>query len=414
MRTLYTLGIFIYGFGIKVASLFNGKARLLVRGRRQQFGRMRQLVPDDQRPCVWVHASSMGEFEQARPVIELIHSQFPSHKIVVTFFSPSGYEIRKNYDLAYAVLYMPLDTPRNARRFLDIVKPQVALFVKYDFWFNFLSELNKRNVPTFIFSTIFRPSQYFFKWYGLWFRRQLGTFTHFFVQNEESKTLLQSIGFENVTITGDTRFDRVAKIASTAKSDDIVERFINGKPVVMAGSSWPPDEQILQQFIATTPHDVKLIVAPHEIDESHVSQIKRLFGKMAVCYTEATSETDFSDVKVLIVNTMGMLSSLYRYSHIAYIGGGFGKGIHNILEAVVYGTPVCFGPNHSKFQEAKDIIALGGGAVVFSANGFSYIVNNWLSDNELWKETSDICRQYTQANIGSAEKIFETVSNYLK
>jgi 3-deoxy-D-manno-octulosonic-acid transferase len=414
MRTLYTLGIFIYGFGIKVASLFNGKARLWVRGRRQQFGRMRQLIPDDRRPCVWVHASSMGEFEQARPVIELIHSQFPSHKIVVTFFSPSGYEIRKNYDLADAVLYMPLDTPRNARRFLDIVKPQVALFVKYDFWFNFLSELNKRNVPTFIFSTIFRPSQYFFKWYGLWFRRQLGTFTHFFVQNEESKTLLQSIGFENVTITGDTRFDRVAKIASTAKSDDIVERFINGKPVVMAGSSWPPDEQILQQFIATTPHDVKLIVAPHEIDESHVSQIKRLFGKMAVCYTEATSETDFSDVKVLIVNTMGMLSSLYRYSHIAYIGGGFGKGIHNILEAVVYGTPVCFGPNHSKFQEAKDIIALGGGAVVFSANGFSYIVNNWLSDNELWKETSDICRQYTQANIGSAEKIFETVSNYLK
>ena len=414
MRTLYTLGIFIYGFGIKVASLFNGKARLWVRGRRQQFGRMRQLIPDDQRPCVWVHASSMGEFEQARPVIELIHSQFPNHKIVVTFFSPSGYEIRKNYDLADAVLYMPLDTPRNARRFLDIVKPQVALFVKYDFWFNFLSELNKRQVPTFMFSTIFRPSQYFFKWYGRWFRRQLGTFTHFFVQNEESKALLQGIGFENVTITGDTRFDRVAKIAATAKSDDIVERFINGKPVVMAGSSWPPDEQILQQFIATTPHDVKLIVAPHEIDESHVSQIKRLFGKMAVCYTEATPDTDFSDVKVLIVNTMGMLSSLYRYSHIAYIGGGFGKGIHNILEAVVYGTPVCFGPNHSKFQEAKDIIALGGGAVVFSANGFSYIVNNWLSDNALWQKTSDICRQYTQSNIGSAEKIFEIVSNYLK
>ena len=414
MRILYTLGIFIYGFGIKVASLFNGKARLWVRGRRQQFGRMRRLVPDDQRPCVWVHASSMGEFEQARPVIELIHSQFPNHKIVVTFFSPSGYEIRKNYDLADAVLYMPLDTPCNARRFLDIVKPQVALFVKYDFWFNFLSELKKRNVPTFIFSTIFRPSQYFFKWYGRWFRRQLGTFTHFFVQNEESKILLQSIGSENVTITGDTRFDRVAKIAATAKSDDIVARFINGKPVVMAGSSWPPDEQILQQFIATTPHDVKLIVAPHEIDDSHVSQIKRLFGKTAVCYTEATPETDFSDVKVLIVNTMGMLSSLYRYSHVAYIGGGFGKGIHNILEAVVYGTPVCFGPNHSKFQEAKDIIALGGGALVSSAEDFSHIVNNWLSDNELWQKTSDICRQYTQANIGSAEKIFETVSNYLK
>lgn len=414
MRFLYTIGIFVYGFGIKVASLFNTKARMWVQGRHVQFEKIKKLVPNDDRPCVWVHASSMGEFEQARPVIELIHKDFQNYKIVVTFFSPSGFEIRKNYDLADAVLYMPLDTPRNARRFLDIVHPQVALFVKYDFWFNTLAELQRRNVPTFIFSTIFRPSQYFFKSYGRWFRRQLKAFTHFFVQNQESVQLLQNIGYNNVTITGDTRFDRVAKIAATAKDDAIVERFANGKHIVMAGSSWPPDEQILQQFITTTPHDVKLIVAPHEIDDSHVAQIKRLFGKTAVCYTEVTPETDFSDIKVLIVNTMGMLSSLYRYSHIAYIGGGFGKGIHNILEAVVYGTPVCFGPNHSKFQEAKDIIALGGGAIVLSAEGFSHIVNNWLSDNALWQRQSDICRQYTQANIGSAEKIFKTVSNYLK
>ncbi|MBR5027591.1 MAG: 3-deoxy-D-manno-octulosonic acid transferase [Bacteroidales bacterium] len=414
MRILYTFGIRLYGLGIRIASLFSEKAKLWVNGRKHLFERMQSLLPPDSRPCVWIHASSMGEFEQARPVIELIHSQFPGHRIVVTFFSPSGYEIRKNYDLADAVLYMPLDTPRNARRFLDIVKPQVALFVKYDFWFNTLSELKKRNVPTFIFSTIFRPSQYFFKSYGRWFRRQLGTFTHFFVQNEESKTLLQGIGFENVTIAGDTRFDRVAKIAANAKENAIVERFADGKPVVMAGSSWPVDEKILHQFITTTPHDVKLIVAPHEIDDSHVSQIKRLFGSDAVCYTEITPSDDLTNYKVLIVNTMGMLSSLYRYSHIAYIGGGFGKGIHNILEAVVYGTPVCFGPNHHKFQEAKDIIALGGGAIVFSADGFSYIVNNWLSDNESWQHASDICRQYTQSNIGSSEKIFETVRNYLK
>ena len=414
MRIFYTFGIRLYGLGIRIASLFSEKAKLWVNGRKHLFERMQSLLPPDSRKCVWIHASSMGEFEQARPVIELIHSSFPDCRIVVTFFSPSGYEIRKNYDLADAVLYMPLDTPRNARRFLDMVKPQVALFVKYDFWFNTLAELKRRNVPTFIFSTIFRPSQYFFKWYGRWFRRQLGAFTHFFVQNEESKALLQGVGYENVTITGDTRFDRVAKIAANAKENAIVERFANGKPVVMAGSSWPVDEKILQQFITTTPHDVKLIVAPHEIDESHVNQIKRLFGNDAVCYTEINPTDDLANYKILIVNTMGMLSSLYRYSHIAYIGGGFGKGIHNILEAVVYGTPVCFGPNHSKFQEAKDIIALGGGAIVFSADGFSYIVNNWLSDNKLCQQASDICRQYTQANIGSSERIYETVRNYLK
>ena len=414
MKLLYTFGILLYGLCIKLASPFNAKARLWVKGRRHQFERMPQFVPDDQRPCVWIHSSSMGEFEQARPVIELIHSNFPNYRIVVTFFSPSGYEIRKNYDLADAVLYIPLDTPRNARRFLDIVNPQLTLFVKYDFWFNTLAELKKRNVPTFIFSTIFRPSQYFFKWYGAWFRRHLGVFSHFFVQNEESLQLLKGIGCNNATIAGDTRFDRVAKIAATAAPNPVVERFVGGKPVVMAGSTWPPDERILQSFVAHTPYDVKLIIAPHEIDRSHVEQIQKLFGHSAVCYTEVADTAVLDEAKVLIIDTMGMLASLYRYSHIAYIGGGFGKGIHNILEAVVYGTPVCFGPNHSKFQEAKDIIALGGGALVFSAEGFSYVVDNWLNDNELWQQASDICRQYTQSNIGSAEKILQVVSNCLK
>ncbi len=414
MRILYTLGIHLYGLGIKLASSFNGKAKLWVGGRRNQFETMRQKLSADSRPAVWVHASSMGEFEQARPLIELMHAQCPEYKVVITFFSPSGYEIRKNYDLASAVLYLPLDTPRNARRFLDIVKPQVALFVKYDFWFNTLAELRRRNVPTFIFSTIFRPSQYFFKWYGGWFRRQLAAFTHFFVQNEESRQLLQTVGHNNATIAGDTRFDRVAKIAATAAPNAIVERFAEGKPVVMAGSTWPPDERMLQQFIATTQHDVKLIIAPHEIDSGHIEQVKALFGQSAVCYTEVSDGTALKSFKVLIVNTMGMLSSLYRYSHITYIGGGFGKGIHNILETVVYGTPVCFGPNYQKFQEARDIIALGGGRSVENAKELSNVFNKWLSDNDLWQQHSDICRSYAKANIGSSEKIFQIVRNYLK
>lgn len=414
MRFFYTIGIYLYGFGAKVASLFSYKARKWVHGRYRLLEKTRKLIPDDGRKCVWIHASSMGEFEQARPVLEGIRNEFPQLRIVVTFFSPSGYEIRKDYPHADAVLYLPLDTPRNARRFLDILQPQVALFVKYDFWFNFLKELKQRQIPTFIFSAIFRPSQFFFKSYGGWFRRQLEVFTHFFVQNEESESLLQGIGFKNVTIAGDTRFDRVIQIASTAGTNEIVERFLAGKTAVLAGSTWPPDEAMLHRFITTTPHDVKLIIAPHEIDRHHVEQVKRLFGDMAVCYSDVEEEQDISGYKVLIVNTMGMLSSLYRYSHIAYIGGGFGKGIHNILEAVVYGTPVCFGPNHSKFQEAKDILALGGGIYVLNADDLSYVINNWLDNDELWKSASEVCHKYTHDNKGSAEKILSVVTNYIK
>ena len=414
MRFFYTTGVFIYGFGIKIASLFNSKARLWVEGRRGLLAKAEALVPNDGRPCVWVHASSLGEFEQARPVMELIRAAYPKYRLVATFFSPSGYEIRKNCADADAVLYMPLDTPRNVSRFLDVLKPRVALFVKYDFWFNALAELRKRNVPTFIFSTIFRPSQYFFKPYGRWFCSQLGSFTHFFVQNEESVSLLQKAGFENVTKSGDTRFDRVVKIASTAAENACVERFIDGKTVVVAGSSWPEDEKLLHHFFTTTLHDIKLIIAPHETDKAHVEQIKRLFGETAVCYTELQSEQNIYKRKVLIINTIGILSSLYRYSHIAYIGGGFGKGLHNILEAVVYGTPVCFGPNHHKFQEAKDILALGGGALVLTAEGLSNIMDNWLSDNALWQSASDVCLDYTRSNQGSAEKIFGIVEKYLK
>lgn len=412
MRILYIIAIAIYGFGIKVASLFNGKARLWVNGRKDIFEKIRNTGTGG-KPAIWVHASSLGEFEQARPVIERIRQDYPKYRVVVTFFSPSGYEIRKNYGNADSVLYLPLDTPRNARRFLDMINPEMALFVKYDFWFNYLAELRKRRIPTFIFSTIFRPSQYFFKFYGYWFRKQLGVFTNFFVQNEASLQLLEKHGFRNAVIAGDTRFDQVIKIASTAKNFPEIEQFVDGKKVVIAGSSWQPDEKILHQFFNTTRHDVKLILAPHEIDDRHINQIKTLFGNTAVCYTELSGIQNPQSYRVLIINTMGMLSSIYRYSTVAYVGGGFGKGIHNILEAVVYGSPVCFGPNYRKFQEAKDIISLGGGKSINSAEDLCQILELWLSDENEYRKASSICNRYTAGNQGSAEKILSIVKNHL-
>lgn len=412
MKTLYTIAIAIYGFGIRIASLFNEKARLWTKGRKGIFEKINGTDTEG-RPAIWVHASSLGEFEQARPVIELLKQDCPQYRIVVTFFSPSGYEIRKNYKNADSVFYLPLDTPRNARRFLDSVKPEMALFVKYDFWFNHLAELRKREIPTFIFSTIFRPTQYFFKFYGRWFRKQLGVFTNFFVQNETSLHLLERHGFSNAIIAGDTRFDQVTKIASTAKRFPEIEQFIDGKRVIVAGSSWQPDEKILHQFVNSTKHDVKLILAPHEIDDRHVSQIKSLFGDTAVCYTELAGTENPQNFKVLVINTMGMLSSIYRYSRIAYIGGGFGKGIHNILEAIVYGSPVCFGPNYRKFQEAKDMISLGGGKEINSAEELCQTLELWLSSEDEYGKASSICNRYTAENQGSAEKIMSTIVKHL-
>ena len=352
MRLLYSFGIRLYQIGVYVASLWNPKAKQMVHGWQRFF----EKIPTErieQGRTAWFHASSLGEFEQARPVLERFKKMHPDYTICLTFFSPSGYEVRKDYKEADFVCYLPMDTCHNAREFVRLINPTVAFFVKYDFWFNYLHELEKHKVPTYIFSAIFRQDQYFFKSYGRWFRNQLGCFTHIFVQNRESEELLHHFrGVTHCSVAGDTRFDRVHEIAQTAKQFPEIETFVDNKPVLMVGSSWEPDEVHIKRFVDTYKGDFKLILAPHVISESHLESIEKLFGKdKCVRYTEIATP-NLQDRQVLIINNFGMLSSLYQYARVAIIGGGFGQGIHNILEALTFGKPVVFGPNYGKFQEA--------------------------------------------------------------
>ncbi len=423
MRLFYTIGIWFYTLGIRLAALFgHEKARLMVSGWKQWPEQVAKL--SHERPTVWFHAASLGEFEQARPVLEEYRRRHPDHQVLVTFFSPSGYEVRKNYGQAEAVCYLPMDTPRNVRRFLNAVQPAKVFFVKYEFWYNYLSALRNRGAETYIFSTIFRPGQYFFKWYGGWFRKQLRTcFKHFFVQNEESLQLLRSHGISHCSIAGDTRFDRVHQIAQAAESNEVAEAFLQGHDgkVLVCGSTWPPDEELIAK--ATSGNDkLKIILAPHVIDEEHLKQIERLFpdsvrysecvnALMRKCDsdTNAITQSHNNAIKVLIIDNIGILSKLYRYADVAYIGGGFGVGIHNILEAVTFGKPVLFGPNYGKFKEARDIIARGGGFSHGDAKGLLRNLQPLLSDPDTYRRASEACTAYMQENLGSTEKILSTI-----
>ena len=360
-------------------------------------------------PTAWFHAASLGEFEQARPVLEEYRRRHPQCRVVVTFFSPSGYEVRKNYPLADAVLYLPPDLPHRVRRFLDACRPTVTFFVKYDFWYNYLAELRRRHIPTYLFSAIFRPGQYFFRPWGGWFRRQLRTcYTHLFVQNAESLQLLQNHGIGKCSQAGDTRFDRVHQIAMAAEGDVAVERWLAGHdgPVLVCGSTWPPDEELLHRWQAENP-DWRLILAPHVIGEEHLKQIEALFPD-SIRYSISSTESICSTPKVLIIDNIGLLSKLYRYATVAYIGGGFGVGIHNILEAVTFGKPVLFGPNYHKFQEARDIIDRGGGFAVTDPASFRAQFATLLSR---LATASQACLDYMNANLGSTEKILDTIES---
>jgi 3-deoxy-D-manno-octulosonic-acid transferase len=377
---------------------------------------MREKI-DPRERIIWLHVASLGEFEQGRPLIEALRESHPEYRILVTFFSPSGYEVRKNYAQAEAICYLPMDTPRNVRRFLDAVHPNKVFFVKYEFWYNYMNALRQRGIDTYIFSAIFRPEQYFFKWYGGWFLRQIGLcFKHLFVQNEESLQLLQSHGIAHCSLAGDTRYDRVNQIALTAEPDAVVERFLQGHdgPVLVAGSTWPPDEQLLARL-----HESKewfperIIIAPHEIHEEHLRSIEALFPdsiRYSECINALTQSHNntFTHSKVLIIDNIGLLSKLYRYATVAYIGGGFGVGIHNILEAVAYGKPVVFGPNHHKFQEAHDIIELGGGMTVDEKPDVS-LLRKWFTDVEAYHAASDACLQLMHRNLGSTNIILKAV-----
>ncbi len=407
MRIFYTIGIWFYELGVRTAALFGHvKARQMVEGWKRWPDEVAKL--SHQRPTAWFHAASLGEFEQARPVLEEYRRRHPNHQVLVTFFSPSGYEVRKNYPLADVICYLPMDTPRNVRRFVFDADPDTVFFVKYEFWYNYLNALKGWGSKTYIFSTIFRPGQYFFKWYGCWFRKQLKRcFTHLFVQNEESLRLLKGVGIGQCSLAGDTRFDRVHQIAEAAESDEVAEAFLKGHEgkVLVGGSTWPPDEELIAK--ATYGNDkLKIILAPHVINEEHLQQIERLFPD-SIRYSRFSAGSESR--KVLIIDNIGLLSKLYRYADVAYIGGGFGVGIHNILEAVTFGKPVLFGPNHRKFQEAHDILSRGGGFTHSDAAGLAANLEPLLGNPEAYTKASDACRAYMKENLGSTEKIISTI-----
>lgn len=409
MRGLYTIGIWFYCFGVHVAAACGHRnARLMLRGWHHWREELAKL---DGRPVVWFHAASLGEFEQARPVLESYRERHPDHQVLLTFFSPSGYEVRKNYAKADTVCYLPPDLPLTVHRFIRQTNNlQAAFFVKYDFWFNYLGALRKSHVPTYIFSAIFRPEQYFFKPWGRWFIRQLrDCFTHLFVQNEESLQLLRSHGIDHCSLAGDTRYDRVNQIVQTAERDAVVEKFLDGYDgkVLVAGSTWPPDEQLLARLRESKQwFPERIIIAPHEIHEEHLRSIEALFPD-SVRYSRL-SASDNAASRVLIIDNIGLLSKLYRYATVAYIGGGFGVGIHNILEAVAYGKPVVFGPNYHKFQEAHDLIDLGGCMIVDEHPDVSFL-RKLFTDDDIYHATSDACMQLMRRNLGSTTKIMDTI-----
>ncbi len=415
MRLFYSIGIWFYCFGVHVAAFFGHRnARLMLRGWHHWGEDLRKL---DGRPVVWFHAASLGEFEQARPVLESYIGKHPEQQVLLTFFSPSGYEVRKNYPMAQAVCYLPPDLPLTVHRFTKRIKNlQAVFFVKYDFWFNYLAALKRRGIPTYIFSAIFRPNHYFFKPWGRWFLRQLKhCYTHLFVQNEESLRLLREHDVEHCTLAGDTRFDRVHQIAIAAEGNDTVERFLNGHDgkVLVCGSTWPPDETLIAQAIKQSSNQaIRLILAPHVISEEHLQQIERLFPD-SIRYSKLSNTATQPDchTSTLIIDNIGMLSKLYRYADVAYIGGGFGVGIHNILEAVTFGKPVLFGPNYGKFQEAKDIIARGGGWSHNNLDELNAHITPLLTDNDAYRLASQACTDYMNANLGSTDKILNTIED---
>ena len=354
---LYNTGMYLYEKAVGIAALRNPKARQWSDGRRGIFERLKESIKPGER-IIWVHAASLGEFEQGRPIIERLKEQRPDIKILLTFFSPSGYEIRKNYPKADCVEYLPEDTPESVSRFLDIVKPSVALFIKYEFWLNYLEELRRREIPTLLASAIFRRDSVFFRPYGKAWRKALGTYETMFVQNDKSKELLNELGYQRVVVAGDSRFDRVREIAQQAKEIEAIERFKGRSRLFVAGSTWERDEELIIDAMAKN-RDIKFLIAPHEIGDDRVQRLMDRCNAKAIRYTCITANDDLADYQLLILDTMGMLSSVYRYADWAYVGGGFGAGIHNILEPAVYGIALTFGPRYHKFQEAHDLIALG-------------------------------------------------------
>lgn len=410
MSLLYNLGILFYGLFIRFAALLNKKAKLFVAGRKNWKEKLNSAI-DKNATYIWVHCASLGEFEQGRPVLEEIKKQYPHYKIALTFFSPSGYEIRKNYEGVDIVSYLPLDTKKNARDFVRLLHPEKVFFVKYEFWYNYISQIKKQEIPLYIISAIFRENQQFFKstpW-GKWYKKMLNNFEHIFIQNETSAQLLEQSGIQNFSVSGDTRFDRVAKIAQGAKRFEIVEKFKSNNVTLIAGSTWKPDEELLAAFINKS-EGVKLIIAPHEVSAANINRIQQLLKKPAICFSKANI-SDIHTFDVLIIDSIGILSSLYQYGDVAYIGGGFGVGIHNILEAATFKLPVIFGPNYLKFKEAVDLVNEKGAFSIQNFTELERTLNKLLSNKKNLQNASKTCIKYIGKNVGATKLIINKVFN---
>lgn len=403
MRFLYNIFIHIYILALNLISPFNKKVKTMLKGEKECFDRLQNLNSEDK--VAWFHCASLGEFEQGRPLIEEVKKQFPEYKILLSFYSPSGYESKKDYALADYVVYLPNDTKSNAKKFVKKVNPDLIFFIKYEFWYNYISALKGRRL--FQVSLILRQNQYFFSWYGKWFAKQLKNFEHFFVQNQQTANLLNKIGYKNVTISGDTRFDRVMTIANNAKSFTEIEKFCEGnQKIILAGSSWLTDEKIIQQAVKNL--DIKLIIAPHVVGENHINEIQQLFPE-AILYSELANNDKKSNI--LIINCIGILSNLYQYCDIAYIGGGFGVGIHNTLEAATFGKPICFGTNYHKFQEAIDLINLKAAYSISNQEELKQVLETLLNNEKIYNQSAEASKDYVKTKIGACKKIIEHLKN---
>jgi 3-deoxy-D-manno-octulosonic-acid transferase len=417
MLFLYNFGIYLYRFGIWIASFFNAKARLWITGRQNLFKNIENqwfIKKNKTHKIIWIHVASLGEFEQGRPLIESLKKNNPEkYKIVLSFFSPSGYELRKNYALADLVTYMPLDTAANAKRFLEAIQPDIAIFVKYEFWFHHLNELKNRHIPTILIAAVFRPDQIFFRKYGTFFKKLLinDYFNQIFVQNDQSLELLQNIGCQQVVLAGDTRIDRVTAIAAEAKTFPLIQQFIGNDNALICGSTWEADETLIFNWFQKIGSTVfkKIIIAPHEIGKSHIQQLQKRLPNQTIFYSQLIDNQSFGDATILIIDNIGMLSALYRYGKVAYIGGGFGTGIHNILEPAAFGLPILFGTKYQKFVEANALIATGGAFSVQNIEQFAQKIA-FLENSHHWENTSAVVKQYVDKNRGATL----LVANYIE
>ena len=410
MSVLYTLGIRVFGLLVWMAAPFKRTARLWVEGRRHWHRRLRADISEPGE-LVWFHAASLGEFEQGRPIIERLREAYPDHRILLTFFSPSGYEVRKDFDKADYVHYLPLDTPKNARKFLDVARPKLAVFIRYEYWYNFLWAMFRRDIPVVMASAIFRKGQIFFKPYGSWSRKALRRISLFFVQNEESLALLDSIGIENKGLSGDTRFDRVWDAAQEKREFPLVERFLAGRTCLMAGSTWPFDDQLLKDIIPAFPN-LKFVIVPHHVDEANIRRIRDLFEDKVALYTKGQGQ-DLEDRQVLVVDTIGILTYLYRMADLTYIGDGFGGGIHSILEPAAFGMPIFFGPNYQNFQEAVDLVERCGVFAVKDQKELREGIGRFADDESARLAVGQICREYIQEKRGATDRVVMGLRRFL-